>query len=469
MVQHSKFEESSRPILRPRIILVIIAALVAAGFSIYTARKISQKPEVQPAPVAVVPEVTTVTALGRLEPKGEIVKLSAPSSMEGNRVEKLLVKEGDPVKVGQVIAVLDSRDRMQAALQQAQEAVKVAQANLAKVEAGAKTGEIEAQKAEIARVQAQSLGDERAQTEALARLEAQWEGDKAAQRATLARLEAQLEGDKAAQRATINRLEAELGNAQIEFRRYQQLYKQGAIAQSLYDSKRLTVDTITQQLTEARAVLKRIDATTSKQIIEAKSNLQRITATGSKQINEARAVLARIQDTGSKQVSAASATLNQIAEVRPVDVAAAKAEIGRALAAQREAKEKLNQAYVNSPQEGVVFKINTRPGELVSTTEGIIDIGQTSQMMAVAEVYQSDVNKVRPGQQVRITSDSIPGELKGRVERIGWQVQRQDIINTDPSSNIDSRIIEVHIQLDQLSSRKAAKLSNLQVKTVIKL
>lgn len=179
--------------------------------------------------------------------------------------------------------------------------------------------------------------------------------------------------------------------------------------------------------------------------------------------------MARIQDTGSKQVSAASATLNQIAEVRPVDVAAAKAEIGRALAAQREAKEKLNQAYVNSPQEGVVFKINTRPGELVSTTEGIIDIGQTSQMMAVAEVYQSDVNKVRPGQQVRITSDSIPGELKGRVERIGWQVQRQDIINTDPSSNIDSRIIEVHIQLDQLSSRKAAKLSNLQVKTVIKL
>ncbi|MEY3305552.1 MAG: hypothetical protein RLZZ139_3925, partial [Cyanobacteriota bacterium] len=52
----------------------------------------------------------TVTALGRLEPQGEVIKLSA-NSTNSNRLEKLLVKEGDRVQVGQVIAILDSRDR----------------------------------------------------------------------------------------------------------------------------------------------------------------------------------------------------------------------------------------------------------------------------------------------------------------------------------------------------------------------
>jgi len=90
-------------------------------------------------------------------------------------------------------------------------------------------------------------------------------------------------------------------------------------------------------------------------------------------------------------------------------------------------------------------------------------------MVAVAEVYQSDVSKVRPGQQVRVTSDSIPGELQGTVERVGSQVRRQEIVNTDPSTNIDSRVVEVHVALNDSSSQKAAKFTNLQVKVEIEL
>jgi len=55
------------------------------------------------------------------------------------------------VKTPQVITILDSRDCQQAALDQAQKQVRVAEANLAKVKAGAKNGEIQAQKATIAR------------------------------------------------------------------------------------------------------------------------------------------------------------------------------------------------------------------------------------------------------------------------------------------------------------------------------
>jgi len=92
--------------------------------------------------------------LARLEPRGEVIKVSASGAAEGNRIDRLLVKEGDRVKTGQAIAILDSRDRQQAALDQAQEQVRVAEANLAKVKAGAKNGEIQAQKATIARIRA---------------------------------------------------------------------------------------------------------------------------------------------------------------------------------------------------------------------------------------------------------------------------------------------------------------------------
>lgn len=422
------FKRNSRQL----IILATTAGLAIAGVKGYISWQ-SQAQESSATPISQVstPQIRTVTALGRLEPKGKVIKLSAPSSSgQGSRVEQLLVKEGDRVKPGQVIAILDNRDRLEAAYQEAQEAVNVAQVNLQKVREGAKIGEIEAQKAEIARIQAQTTGDEREQQQTVARLEAQWQGE------------------KSAQQATIKRLDAELKNAQSEWERYQKLYADGAISQSLFDSKRLSVDTITQQLSEAQA------------------NLQRIDSTGSRQISEAKTALSRINATGSKQVSAASATLNKIAEVRPIDVQAAKVEVNRTLAAAKQAKANLDQVYVRSPQDGVIFDIYTRAGEVVSS-DGIVEIGQTNQMYAVVEVYQSDVSKVLTGQKVDISSNSLPNKLQGTVDWVGWKVQRQNIINSDPSENIDSRVVEVHVQLDQPSSQKAAKFTNLQIKAVI--
>lgn len=211
--------------------------------------------------------------------------------MDGDRIAKILVQEGDRVKVGQIVAILDARDRLQTAVIQAQQQVRVAQAKLAQVEAGAKAGEIQAQQASVERFEAQSQGDKTAQQEAIFRIEAQWEGD------------------RIAQEATIKKLEAELKNASAEYQRYQQLYSQGAVSNSLYDSKGLTVETAKQQVDEAKAVLNRINTTASKELAEAK------------------AALARTSATGSKQVSEAKATLTSIAEVRPVDVAAAKREL----------------------------------------------------------------------------------------------------------------------------------------------
>ncbi len=338
--------------------------------------------------------IKTVTALGRLAPRGEVIKLSAPTSSQENRVDRLLVKEGDRVKAGQVIAILDSNDRLEAALAEAQEQVNVAQAKLDVTQAGAKQGEIAAQRAEIARLRAENQGSIEAQA------------------------------------ATVARLQSEVQNAQTEYERYQSLYQEGATAASQRDSKRLTLDTAQKSLQEAEATLD------------------------------------RIRSTSPQELSKAEGTLSQIAEVRPVDIRSAQAEVNRTIAARNQAKASLDQTFVRSPIDGEVLYIHTRSGEVVST-DGIVEIGQTQQMQVIAEVYQSDIGKVRPGQRVRITSDAIPGELTGTVERVGSQVRRQTIVNTDPSSNIDARVIEVHATLDNASSQKAAKFTNLQIQVVI--
>ncbi len=191
-------------------------------------------------PVETAPPVRKVTALGRLEPQAEVIHLSAPVTLDGDRVAQLLVEAGDRVQVGQVVAVLDSRDRLQAALAEAQAQVSVAQVRLAQVKAGAKTGEIQAQQAAITRLQAERAGD------------------------------------IAAQNAAITRWQSEVGNARAEYSRFQQLYRAGAVTASSLDSKRLTAETAQAQLSEAKATQRRSATTLQAQLREARATLDRI-------------------------------------------------------------------------------------------------------------------------------------------------------------------------------------------------
>jgi HlyD family secretion protein len=399
---------------------IAVIGLIGYGFT--------QAKTPEPVPVAKPIVAKSVTALGRLEPQGEVIKLAASTS--GSRVAQLLVKNGDLVKKGQIIAVLDSRDRLQAELEQAKEQVKVNQSKLAQVKAGAKTGEIGAQQSTIQRI------------------EAQLNGDRQTQQATIDRLEAQLTGDIASQKASIRKLEAELANAKAEYQRYQQLSKEGAVSASIYDSKGLTLETSRQQLAEAKANLKRTERTTRQQIKEAKAALKRIETTGQQQINEARS------------------TLNKVAEVRPVDVQAAQSEVNSAIASVKKAQAELALAYVRSPRDGQVLKIHTWDGEIVGNN-GIVELGQTNQMIAVAEVYETDVKRLKIGQKAIVTSDAFSGEAIGRVKEIGLQIYKNNVLNTDPTAAADARIVEVKIQLDPASSPKVQAFTNLEVTVAI--
>lgn len=421
-----------KPVNQGLIALIVVATAITGGIVMYGITNFGQPAKTAVNKVQVNEPVLQISALGRLEPETEIIKLSAPLALDGDRVAEILVKQGDNVQAGRVIAILQSRDPLKNAVIQAQKKVRVAQAKLQQIKAGAKSGDIKEQAAIVERIKAQYSGDKQAQIENIARITAQWDGD------------------RIAQAATINKLTAELKNAESEYQRYQKLFSEGAISNSVIDSKRLNVETAKQILSESEAILNRINTTANKQLAEA------------------RVALNRINTTSNQQISAAKAKLNSIAEVRPVDVELAQTEVESAIANLKRAETELEAAYIRVPMSGQILKIHTKVGEKIDK-EGIADFAQTSTMIAVAEVYQTDISKIKVGQKATITSQGFTGELQGTVWQIGLQVKRQNVFSDQPGENLDSRIVEVKIRLNPEDSQKVSSLTNLQVQTAIKL
>ena len=391
---------STKPIQKWITILAIsMATTMSLATAFYLLRPWLSAAQGSSAAAKAIPTLNAVTALGRLEPQGDVIQLSASSAAQSNRVAKLLVEQGDKVHVGQAIAILDSHDRLMTTLEQAQAQVKVAQAHLAQVQAGAKPVEITAQQANINSVKAQ------------------------------------LQGEANAQEATIAQLEPEQRHAQIEYQRYLMLYQNGAISASALDSKRLAVETLKQQIAEARTNQQRTDRLFQQQTVAEK------------------------------------AALNALKQVRPADVQEAQAEVEKAIIEVKQAQANLDFATMRSPIDGQVLKIHTQPGEVVSDKgQRIVELGQTDQMYAVAEVYESDIAKVRLGQKATLTSQNgtLPKTLHGTVEQIGLQIGKKDVTsNFDPAADVDARVVEVKIRLAPADSLLVASLTNMQVQVMI--
>ncbi len=450
-------------------LMVAFIALGMVGIWMYVSKQQAAKEAAAKQQLIAEIKIKTVTALGKLAPQGEIVKLSAPTSTDGVKIERLLVAEGGTVKAGQIIAILDSHSRLQASVDEAKAKVSVAQASLVRTKAGSKQGEINAQKATITRLQVERVTEIESLQATLAKVIAETDTQSQSLKATLAKVIAETDTQSQSQIGAIAEAQAGLVNAQVENKRYAALTLQGAVSKSTGDSKLLTLQTSQQKVNQAQANLSRIESSGKHQINEARANLSKTQESGKQRINEARANLRKTETSMYQKIREGQFTLNKIAEVRPVDVMFAETDIKSATATQKVAEQSLAKAYIRSPIDGQVYEIFSHPGEVVSTTDGIADLGKTSQMYGVIEVYNSDVSKIRLGQQVKITSNSLSGELHGKVERVGIHVKRQAVINADPTSNIDDRVIKVHVILDPESSLKAASFTNLQIQAVIEL
>ena len=422
------------PKLRVSGVLVTVA-IVLTGLGLWHLGRAHRSATAQADPTTETvppPEITTVTALGWLEPMGETIAVAAPPAVNGSRIKTLVINEGDRVQAGQTIAILDNHDQLKAALERARDTVRIAEARLNLVAAGAKTGEIAAQSAR---------GDQN---------RAELQGQITSQRATITTLEAQLAGEQATQLAAIDRLDAELDNAELDCDRYNELYAGGAVPAQQRDSECLNALTARERTIEARA------------------ELDRIISSRYAQIAEARATLDRTIQTLDDRITESDATLTAIAEVRPEDIALAEAELAASRSALLEAQAAYSDAFVRAPQAGQILNVHVRAGE--SARDGaIVDLGQTKTMYAVAEVYDSDIGKVKLGQTATVSAAGFDRPLRGTIDQIGLQVQTQSEVDIDPAANLDARIVEVRIRLDEPSSRAAARSSNRQVTVTIDL
>jgi HlyD family secretion protein len=385
-----------------KLVLIVTAiALAVAGvgtFSYVLMRPSASRPDTEAGVTNPNQLSGGIGALGRLEPEGKVFKIAAPAVGFSSRVAKIMVKEGDRVKVGQPVAVMDNFESLRASGLQAEAQVREAQARLAQVKAGAKQGDINAQRTSV-------MQSQTALRQAIAELE----------QSDAARLKA----------------EAELQKLQWDLGRYQQLFQEGAIAEAELKSRRLAFDAQTKQVIQARKLVEQ-----RQQGVEA-------------------ARLAIAQE---------AQQLNSVAEVRPTDVRQAQEQVRVAMANLQKAKADFDNSIVRSPVDGQVLTIHTKENESVSS-DGIMELGQTSQMYAVAEVDENLIARVRLGQRALIRSEAFPGELTGVVRQISQKVGKNNITSTDPADKQDTRVVEVRIQLDD--STLVAGLTNLQVKVSI--
>ena len=143
----------------------------------------------------------------------------------------------------------------------------------------------------------------------------------------------------------------------------------------------------------------------------------------------------------------------------------------QALIQVRQRKAELEDTQVKVPIAGQILRINTRVGEQVNTEEGIAELGQTKQMYAIAEVYESDILKIKPRQKATINSEygGFQQKITGEVEKIGLQIgkTRFNQGNSNPTTDVNARVVEVKIRIDSEDSPKVSNLTGMQVRVEI--
>ena len=232
-----------------------------------------------------------------------------------------------------------------------------------------------------------------------------------------------------AQQRNIESLQADLQIAEADLARFERLYADGAIALQERDRQRATV----QRLRE--------------DVLSAEARKQELTA--------------------ERETSLANADAQVDSQTANLRLAQAQVTVESAAQNLALAEARLAQTIIRAPRAGQILQLYTEPGEAVTTNAPILALGDTQQMYVVAEVYETDVSLVEPGQRATITSrnGAFSEVLTGTVEQVGLQIFKNDVLDDDPAANADARVVEVRVRVDQ--SDVINGLTNLQVDVAI--
>ena len=167
------------------------------------------------------------------------------------------------------------------------------------------------------------------------------------------------------------------------------------------------------------------------------------------------------QQTGKKvaeaQLAAAKANLERSLREIPTDALRQKRKL---------AQIQYDRTELIAPTAGKVVKVTGRAGDPTAPQQSILDLADTATMQVVAEVYETDVARLREWKNAKVTvrSRALPAELSGTVASIGTVIARNTVFDVDPTADTDRRVFEVAVSIAKpADAAVAAQFLNLQV------
>jgi HlyD family secretion protein len=135
----------------------------------------------------------------------------------------------------------------------------------------------------------------------------------------------------------------------------------------------------------------------------------------------------------------------------------------------KQAEERLKETKVLAPSDGKILRIFKHEGELVQG-EPILQMANVERMIVLAEVYETDIQRVKLGQTATITShifqEKRNNALNGKVIWIAGSVGKAQVVPLDPRAAVDNRVVDVKIELEQ--PERVADLIGHQVHVIIR-
>jgi HlyD family secretion protein len=159
-------------------------------------------------------------------------------------------------------------------------------------------------------------------------------------------------------------------------------------------------------------------------------------------------------------------------DVQHAEVEARREEVSRMRANLEDAEADLRKTAYRSPVDGIVSRLSIEMGEIVMTgtmnnpASVIMTISDLGMMQVEAEVDESDIVDVHPGQPAKITVDAIPDTtFKGHVVTVGNSGRQ-----STPGASASEEVVnfEVKVQFDHPDRRlKPGMTADVEVETQI--
>ncbi|MGI8467379.1 MAG: efflux RND transporter periplasmic adaptor subunit [Pyrinomonadaceae bacterium] len=391
--------------------------------------------------------------------EGNIIQISPKISAY---VTKIHIKENQPVKKGDLLVELDSRD-YENKLEQAQAQLKVALAQnekaLANVSFISKTANAGVRQAS-SNFDTAKNGIEQSKITADSKqtsIEQARNGLKTAD-ANFRQIQAEIpsaEANLAEMKARVPAAQANLEIAQNDFERYQTLLAKGDISKQGMDKARKELSLAQAEFIAAQkqteAAQARLNAVNRQAEVEAaRMNEAQTNITAAE--NDYRQSVMQINTTTSQanesagRLQEAQAAPERIA-VDKSDVASAEAQVAQAQAAVHQAELELSYTKIYAPDDGFVSRKAVQEGELVQPDQTIIAISQSkensnSDVWIIANFKETQIERIKPGQIVDVYIDAYPNvTFRGRVD--SFQAGTGSRFSVFPAENATGNFVKV--------------------------